>query len=330
MYKSVAMLALLLAATPVLAATAPKPLYRDPVYDGAADVSTVYDKAHKRWTMFYTNRRATMKLPDKDDVSWVHGTPIGIATSSDGMKWRYKGMAKIPKACGGPTLWAPELYEEAGTYHMWLTIVPGIYSNWNSPRHIVHLTSKDLSHWKCGETVDLGTDKVIDASVIRLDDGTYRIWFKDEKAGSYLFSADSSDLVHWTRAPAPVVDVRAEGPKVFRFKGYYWLIADAWKGLIVLRSPDAKTWSLQDSRILEEPGHLPTDKGKGQHPDVIVNDGRAFIYYFVHQEGAPEAQTDPYYHQRTVIQVAELKVTEDGKLTVDRDAPVDAMLKPPE
>ena len=59
---------------------ASKPLYRDPVFDGAADVTIVYDRAAKLWKMFYTNRRATVNLPDPQDVAWVHGTAIGIAT----------------------------------------------------------------------------------------------------------------------------------------------------------------------------------------------------------------------------------------------------------
>ncbi len=323
-----ALLCLASAALPAYAVTAPKPLYRDPVYDGAADVSTVYDRAHKRWAMFYTNRRATVKNPDKKDVSWVHGTPIGVATSKDGVTWHYAGQAKIPAECTGATLWAPEIYREAGTYHMWLTVVPGVFTDWNHARHIVHLTSPNLKTWSCGDALDLGSDRVIDASVVKLSDG-YRLWFKDERKGSRLFAADSTDLVHWKRQDAPVVDMAAEGPKVFSFNGFYWMIADAWKGLIVLRSTDAQTWTLQDERLLEAPGVLPTDNAKGQHADVVVNNGRAFIYYFVHQSGAPEAANDPYYFQRTVIQVAELTL-KDGKLSVDRNAPVDATLTRPD
>lgn len=330
MYKAVALLAILISAPAALAETAPKPLYRDPVYDGAADVSTIYDRERKQWKMFYTNRRATMKLPDPDDVSWVYGTPIGIATSRDGVKWKYKGTAKFPAECTGATLWAPELFEDNGTYHMWLTVVPGIYKNWDGPRRIVHLTSPDLKKWSCADTLDLGSDRVIDASVIRLEDGTYRLWFKDERKASHLFGASSTDLKHWTRDADSVVDMSAEGPKVFRFKGYYWMIADAWKGLIVLRSSDTRSWTLQDSRLLEQPGTMPTDDAKGQHADVVVNGNRAFIYYFVHQEAAPEAKSDPWYHQRTVIQVAELNYTDEGQLTVDRNAPVDAALVPPQ
>lgn len=310
-----------------LAETAPKPLYRDPVHDGAADASIIYDSTDKVWRMFYTNRRADMKLPDAKDVAWVHGTALGVATSKDGQAWSYSGTAKIPAECTGPTLWAPEIQRFDGVYHMWLTVVPGVFSNWKGGRFIVHLTSRDLDTWTCGDTLDLGSDRVIDASVVRTGAG-YRLWFKDERKGSRLFAADSPDLVHWTRQEAPVVDIAAEGPKVFRFKDSYWMIADAWKGLIALKSDDLQSWTLQAQRLLEEPGTQATDDAKGQHPDVVVNNGRAFIYYFVHQSNAPEAKTDPYYHQRTVLQVAELKY-ENGQLTLDRNAPVDARLIAP-
>jgi len=44
--------------------------------------------------MFYTSRRAN--APNTPGVSWVHGTPIGIAESSDGgATWTYCGTADI-------------------------------------------------------------------------------------------------------------------------------------------------------------------------------------------------------------------------------------------
>jgi beta-xylosidase len=305
-------------------AAAPKPLYRDPVTDGAADVSIVFDKAHRQWVMFYTNRRATFKASDPKDVAWVHATPIGMATSKDGMAWTYKGEAKIPAQCAGQTLWAPELYAEGGVYHLWLTVVPGVFHRWgekDATARLVHLTSNDLKAWTCGDTPDLGSDRVIDASVVKIG-GRYRLWYKDERKGSRIMAVESPDLVHWKPAgDKPVVDMAAEGPKVFRFKGAWWMIADAWKGLIVLRSDDAETWTLQSSRLLEQPGTQATDTAKGQHPDVVVSGGRAFLYYFVHQSNEPEAKADPYWGQRTVVQVAELK--EAGEvLSVDREAPV--------
>src|SRR4051794_12113920 len=78
---------------------APKPLFRDPVYDGAADPTVIFNRAEKKWLMFYTNRRASL-TNGVDGVTWVHGTKIGIAESADGgATWTYRGTADI--AFGG-------------------------------------------------------------------------------------------------------------------------------------------------------------------------------------------------------------------------------------
>ncbi len=53
--------------------SAPKSLYRDPVRDGAADPSLIWDRGGSRWLMFYTNRRADLATTDPKDVVWVHG-----------------------------------------------------------------------------------------------------------------------------------------------------------------------------------------------------------------------------------------------------------------
>lgn len=298
---------------------APRPLYRDPVLDGAADVSLVFNRGLKRWEMFYTNRRANLRLDDPKDVSWVHGTPIGIAATQDGNHWLRAGEAAFPPECTGATVWAPEILDHDGTYHLWLTVVPGVHRSWTGERRIEHLTSTDLRTWTCAGRADLGSPKVIDASVARLPDGRWRLWFKDEQGGSKLKVADSPDLTTWT-VRGPVSALPAEGPKVFFFAGRWWLVADLWKGLLVLRSDDAERWQEQPVRLLADVGTAPTDRAKGQHPDVQVVEGRAYLFYFVHQGGEPEARTDDRWHQRTVIQVAELKL-QGGWLTVDRHAP---------
>ena len=46
---------------------APAPLYRCPVYDGAADPSVIYNRTEKTWWMLYTQRRANQ---DGADVSY--------------------------------------------------------------------------------------------------------------------------------------------------------------------------------------------------------------------------------------------------------------------
>ncbi|MBW8845759.1 MAG: hypothetical protein JF607_12400 [Burkholderiales bacterium] len=297
---------------------APRPLYRDPVQDGAADVSLVFNRGLKRWEMFYTNRRATLRLDDPKDVSWVHATPVGIAATRDGNHWQPAGQASFPAECTGVTLWAPEILDADGVYHLWLTVVPGVHSSWTGERRIEHLISTDLRTWTCAGRVELGSNKVIDASVIRRPDGGWRLWYKDELGGSKLKFADSADLKTWTLR-GPVSQLPAEGPKVFPFAGKWWLVADLWKGLLVLRSDDAEHWQEQPARLLADIGTAPTDRAKGQHPDVQVVDGRAYLFYFVHQSGEPEAKADNRWHQRTAIQVAELKL-QDGWLMVDRHA----------
>jgi hypothetical protein len=312
-------------ADPAATATvpAPRPLYRDPLWDGAADAALVQHRASGRWDLFYTNRRATLRLPDAQDVRWVHGSHIGIASSRDGHHWQHAGVAQFPAECTGgapetSTHWAPEVVAHAGRYHLWLTVVPGIHARWTGTRFLQHLSSDDLRHWRCGERLDLGSDRVIDAAVARLDDGRWRLWFKDENQGSRLFQADSQDLRTWRRGPA-VTDAAAEGAKVFRFTGHWWLVADQWRGLLVQRSSDATHWQVQPQRLLTEAGRHATDRAKGQHPDVLVLGGRAFLFYFVHQGGEDAARQDDRHHQRSVIQVAELKL-QDGWLTVDRNA----------
>lgn len=325
-------LALTLTAPAAVLAQAQKPLYRDPVFDGAADVAIAWDKTDKLWRMFYTNRRATLKLEDPKDVAWLHATAIGVATSKDGLAWTYAGTANIPAACTGETLWAPEIFTENGVHHMFLTVVPGIFHRWNLPEagaKIVHLTSTDLKAWTCADTLALGSDRVIDAGVIKAPQGGYRMWFKDERKDSRIFFADSPDLKSWTRQPAFVADFAGEGPKVFFFKGAWWMIADAWKGLAVLRSKDAVTWERQPGFILDKPGSQTTDRDLGHHPDVVVNDGRALLYYFVGQGKEDEAKADPVWNQRTVIQLGELQVGKDGWLTIDREAAVKKGLKAP-
>jgi hypothetical protein len=42
-------------------AVADKPLFRDPVHDGAADPEVVYNRERDPWFIFYTNRRANVQ-----------------------------------------------------------------------------------------------------------------------------------------------------------------------------------------------------------------------------------------------------------------------------
>ena len=245
---------------------------------------------------------------------------LGVARSKDGATWRYLGTAAIPKRCTGATLWAPEVQRFAGKWHMWVTVVPGIFANWNAPRFLVHLTSRDLKSWKCGERVELGSDRVIDASVLALPQGGYRMWFNDERMGKAIRWADSADLKTWS-VRGTAVTTPGEGPKAFRWRGRWWLVSDAWKGLLVQHSSDGEHWTAQSGYLGGEPGTRPSDRAKAQHPDVIVSGDRAYLIYFVHQSGEPEAASNPNWHRRSLLQVAELE-ERNGVISIDRTRPV--------
>jgi hypothetical protein len=313
---------------------APKPLFRDPVYDGAADPVVIWNRGEKKWFMFYTNRRAN--LPDNllTQVTWVHGTRIGIAESADGgATWTYRGTADIGYGEKDYTQWAPEVIAHDGTYHMFLTIVPGIFDDWNHPRDIIHLTSTDLLNWKYESTLKLSSDRVIDPCVHRLADGTWRLWYNNERDNKSIYYADSPDLASWTDCGkvTGVGERPGEGPYVFQWKGFYWMLVDVWKGLGVYRSDDAQHWTVQADNLLDKPGRGPDDGANGGHPGVVVSGDRAYCFYFLHpgrmgtiQVGAREGSE----RRRSLIQVVELHYA-DGRITCNRDQPTYINLLPP-
>lgn len=309
---------------------ASKPLFRDPIFDGAADPVEIYDRANKRWLMFYTNRRANVPTSQSPGVTWVHGTHIGIAQSIDGgATWTYVGTANIETSLKEVSFWAPEIIEHDGLYHMYLTVVPGIFENWNYPRDICHYTSRDLLNWKYESTLKLASDRVIDAAVIRMNDGTWRMWYNEERDGKAIRTATSPDLYHWTEAGKIPADQAGEGPYVFKWKGSYWMIKDIWQGLAAYRSDDAIQWHRQPTDLLKVPGTGPDDTAKGQHPSVIVSGDRAYLFYFTHP-GNPDKEIGDaaeYARRRSSIQVVELD-TDGQTLSCDRNTPTQIAMEP--
>jgi hypothetical protein len=307
---------------------ADKPLYRDPVFDGAADPTLIWNPQVKRWWMFYTNRRAN--APGLSGVAWVHGTPIGIAASADGAHWKYFGDAQIelPDEYGGTnvTRWAPDVIRAPdGSWQMFLTVVPGIFENWNHPRDIVQLTSTDLLHWKNPRKISLASDRVIDPSILHLPDGTWRLFYNDERTGKSIHFADSVDLQSWTDKGLAFKS-RGEGPKAFRWRGKFWCVIDEWKGLGVFRSDDALHWDKQATNLVAVPGHGADDQDIGRHCDVVVGGERAFLFYFTHP--GIHGTGDEHDHRRSSIQVTELR-TENGWLKCDRNLPTQIFLGTP-
>lgn len=311
---------------------ASKPLFRDPGFDGAADPVVIYSGSYGRWYMYYTNRRATFDAGK--GVEWVHGTRIGMAESLDsGVTWRHIGEAgiQLPAALGGDsaTHWAPDVVRDAmGTFHMFLTVVPGVFADWNHPRAIVHLTSKDARTWVDARVVKLAAERPIDASVVRVRDG-WRLYYNNELDGKSIWYAESADLETWTDRGKLIGDEAGEGPKAFDWRGRSYLVTDVWKGLAVYSSADGLAWKRQQDNLLAVPGRGADDGVYGQHADVVVNGDRAWLFYFTHPGRKPGVkQTDSLATRRSSIQVVEL-FEKDGVLSVDRDAPARVALRAP-
>ncbi len=303
--------------------TAPKPLFSDPVFDGAAEPALIRDRDSGLWRMFYTARRAS--TPGLDKVSWMHETAVGMAESRDsGRTWTHTGTTSIKDGTDiSPiTYWAPEVLYAGGRYHLFLTVVPGVFSNWRHPRGIIHLTSGDLLHWDRPQRLKLASDRVLGASIQRLGDGTWRMWYTNERADKALYFADSRDLGSWELRGKAIPDQEIEAAKVFFWKGRWWLLLDTGKGLAACVSKDALAWQRQEGLLLQEPGKGVDDGSYGAHPDVVVNGERAFLFYDV-QPGRPAipVKKESPAQRRSVIQVTELELVE-GALSCDRDKAV--------
>lgn len=302
-----------------MAQIADAPLYRDPVTDGAADPCVIYNREEKTWWMLYTQRRANCEAPD---VSYCYGTPIGVACSEDqGRSWYYRGTLDLDFEPGHNTFWAPDVVYHEGLYHMFVVFIRGAHIHWGGKATLVHYTSKDLWHWDYLGKVKLPQEDVIDPTLLKLPDGSWRMWYKYQ---SRSYCADSRDLISWVgNDDAAVTDSSQEGAKAFRFKDRYWLIADEWQGMAVYSSKDFTHWKRQEERILTSPSTRPEDGPSGAHGDVIVDGDNAYIFYFTHPERESHSKTDtdcrgiiPFGQRRSSLQVARLNVV-DGKLVVE-------------
>lgn len=310
---------------------APAPLFRDPIYDGAADPVMVYNKEKKEWWMFYTQRRANV---ESANVAFCYGTDIGVATSSDhGQTWVYKGTPSLEFEEGRNTFWAPDIIFDKGIYHMFVVYIKGVRNDWGGKARITHYISADLWNWKHEGDLILSSETVIDPTFYKLPDGKWHIWYKDEKRGSITMTGESNDLKTWKLDDTPAIAGQPhEGPKIFFFNNYYWMITDEWKGLRVHRSKDAATWEKQ-GMILDKNGTRNQDTPTGAHADVVVAGDKAYVIYFTHpgrkthvdDGGLDKDGCYTYSTKRTVIQVAEI-IFKNETLDVIRDEPFDFWL----
>lgn len=313
---------------------APAPLFRDPITDGAADPVIIWNREEKSWWMLYSQRRANV---ESADVAFCYGTAIGIASSKDsGQTWVYRGTLNLDFDKGMNTFWAPDIVYNNGEYHMFVVYIEGVRNHWGGKARMAHYTAKNLWEWKFKGFLKLTSENVIDASLFKMPDGKWRMWYKDETKGSAIMMAESNDLYKWSINAQPAIGGTAqEGPKIFRFGNYYWMLTDEWHGMRVYRSKDCNTWKKQGI-ILEGPSQRTEDRPSGAHGDVIVVDNKAYVFYFTHpgRKSHFEASlnTDgnfPYNQKRSSIQVAPLEI-KDETLVSDRSKPFDFWLSKPD
>lgn len=298
------------------------PAFEDPVTACPTDPVVIWNGVEQQWFMFYTQRRPS---PANVGVSWVHGTAIAVASSDNGRFWLYRGRLDLERGHGTNTYWAPEVICVDGQYHMFVSRIAGVPTAWVGDAVMLHYVSDDLWQWSLRSAVDLQSSRVIDPCVYKLENGSYKMWYKDERRGSVTYAAVSSDLDHWEVLGPEVDDVQQEGPNVFEFGGIRWMISDVWHGLAVYRSRDFEAWK-RSGIILDASGTRVLDQGYGHHADVVTTEsGDAYIFYFCHPYKAEDLPADrrPASGSRppdgSVIQAAQL-IVEDGELRCDRNA----------
>ena len=301
----------------------PAPLFRDPIYDGPTDPAVIWNREEHSWWIFYTQRRSNaLNL----GVSSIHGTKIGVASSMDGGRWLYRGtLDGLDFEPGHNTFWAPEVIRAAGKYHMYVSYIQGVPQDWRWRRHILHYTADRLWEWRFEGVVPLSSDRVIDACVYEIAPEQYKMWYKDEDHQSHTYAALSDDLYHWNVLGPEITDCPHEGPNVFTLGGKNWMITDCWDGLGVYESADFLHWNRQTGNLLKTPGTRTDDNAIGNHADVLVRSGNAYLFYFTHPDYPAELRNRPDFQMtsrqaRTVIQAAQLTVN-NGRLCCDRNEP---------
>jgi Glycosyl hydrolases family 43 len=300
----------------------PAPLFRDPVTNGAADPSVVWHAKEKAWYVFYTQRRANAELPLAE--SWYMGTKIGIAKSSDqGRTWSYVGTAQgLSRGMKEETFWAPHVFEDNGTWHMFVTFIPKAVKSAKGQPEICHYTSRDLVTWEYSDTVDVKSDDIIDPGVVKLRDGRWLMVFRDCRKENRTAKVVSMDLKNWTRLDVLTGDCHHEAPVALFWKNKFWLFIDEWKGIGVYESGDGIHYT-KNNLILDKAGTREDDGYWGSHPGVALAGERAFVFYHVHAGrrigvDTPTLDQKGIEFKRTSLQVAELEL-KDGKIVCERD-----------
>lgn len=89
---------------------------------------------------------------------------------------------------GKNTFWAPEVVNFNGVYHLFVSYIEGVRTDWGGHARMAHYTSKNMWDWKFEGFVKLSSDKTIDATFFRMPDGKWRAWYKDETRNAAIMT----------------------------------------------------------------------------------------------------------------------------------------------
>lgn len=88
----------------------------------------------------------------------MHGTDTGVAVSADeGRTWTHRGIAQVLEyAPGRMAYWAPEVItDDDGTYHMYVSPLPGVRDSWTGDARLRHRLSGDPLRRESRSALDL-------------------------------------------------------------------------------------------------------------------------------------------------------------------------------
>ena len=135
----------------------------------------------------------------------------------------------------------------------------------------------------------------------------------------------SDDLYNWeTPTLAYPPEPWHEGANVIYWQNRYWMIVDE-DCVFALVSDDGVNWEMDRA---EEYAFTPDDHYSWQfgkviganHCDIVVQDGRAFMLYFLH----------PNNTNKTEVRMAELHLDEEGHIYVDPEEEAEYFLHAPD
>lgn len=307
----------------------PAPVFADPYYCGSCDPEIVWNEYMNKWLIFYTGRRPAT------GVAATCGNPIGVCSSSDLITWEFEGYCLFDGKGGKPdseqTYWAPGVIIDGDTAHMFVTYKEDATPPWGTGGCIAHYVApidNMIDGWRRVD-VSIGEDNCLDASVIRLSDGNFRMYYvgginnPETKGRKTIRYAESKDLMNWNVMGDVKGDVNnrkvhginyQEAVYVFKYKKMYYMLTDPHKGLSTYSSIDGITWKYHGQIMKSGTSKRTLDWSQARHPSVIVHKNVPYIYYHVEpfrpdKVGAPKLEK----HQRySFIQMAELECSKKG------------------